>query len=78
MKIPLESPSLDQKEQNGFGHPHKELNGTNKDQNGPFWDVVFHENTSRKSKFRSKGAELFWAPQFYSSNAPIDDLCHHI
>ena len=30
---------------------------------GPFWGVVFHENTSCKSKFRSKGAELFWAPQ---------------
>ena len=29
---------------------------------GPFWGVVFHENTSCKSKFRSKGAELFWAP----------------
>ena len=26
---------------------------------GPFWGVVFHENTSSKSK--SKGAELFWA-----------------
>ena len=28
----------------------------------PFWGFVFHENTSSKSKFRSKGAELFWAP----------------
>ena len=30
---------------------------------GPFWVVVFHENTS-KSKFRSKGAELF-PPQIF-------------
>ena len=29
---------------------------------GPFWGVVFHENNSSKSKFGSKGAELFWAP----------------
>ena len=28
---------------------------------GPFRGVVFLENTSSKSKFRSKGAELFWA-----------------
>ena len=27
---------------------------------GPFWGVVFHENTSCKSKFW----ELFWAPNF--------------
>jgi len=38
---------------------------------GPFWDAVFHENTTRKSKFSSKGAEFFWAPQFYSSIAPM-------
>ena len=29
----------------------------NKDQNVAFWGVIFHENTSSKSKFRSKGAE---------------------
>ena len=28
-----------------------------------FWGDVFHENTSSKSKFRSKGAELFSAPR---------------
>ena len=32
---------------------------------GPFWGAVFHENTSGKSKFSSKGAE------FYSSIAPM-------
>jgi len=37
----------------------------------PFWSVVFHDNTSSKFKFRSKGAELIWAPQFYSSIAPM-------
>jgi len=26
------------------------------------WGVVFHENSSSNSKFRSSGAELFWAP----------------
>ena len=36
-----------------------------------FWGIVFHENTSGKSKFRSKGAELFWRPQFFSSIAPM-------
>ena len=35
---------------------------------GPFWDVVFYENTSGKSKFSSKGAE------FYSSIAPMSIL----
>ena len=52
-----------------LGTPNKEQKGTNKELNwgertkmGPFWGVVFHENTSSKSKFRSKGAELFWAP----------------
>ena len=29
------------------------------DQNGAFWGVVFHESTSSKAKFGSKGAELF-------------------
>ena len=29
---------------------------------GSFWDVVFHENTAVRLKFRSKGAELFKAP----------------
>ena len=29
---------------------------------GLFWGVVFHENTYTKSKFRLKGAELFWTP----------------
>ena len=29
---------------------------------GPFWGVVFHEYTSSKTKFRSKGAELFYSP----------------
>ena len=33
-----------------------------KDLNGTFWGVVDYENSSSKSKFRSKGAELFWAP----------------
>ena len=40
---------------------------------GPLLGVVFHENTSRKSKFRLKGAELF-PPQFYSSIAPMNAL----
>ena len=57
---------------------NKEQNGTNKEQNWekrskvrPFWGVVFHENTSIKSKFRLKGAEFFEHPQFYSSIAPM-------
>ena len=29
---------------------------------GSFWGVVFHKKTTSRSKFRSKGAELFWAP----------------
>ena len=35
---------------------------------GPFWGFVIHENTSSKSKFRSKGAELFWAPPIFQLN----------
>ena len=56
-------------EERALGNPNKEQNGANKeqnrgnkDQNRAFLGVVFHENTSCKSKFRSKGAELFWAP----------------
>ena len=48
---------------------------------GGFWGVVFHENTSNKSKFKSKGAELFGAPQFYTSIAPMpagDCLCAYL
>ena len=41
---------------------------------GPFSDVVFHENTFSKSKIRSKGADLFWHPQFYSSIAPMTGI----
>ena len=39
---------------------------------GSIWGAVFHENTSGKSKFSSKGEEFFWAPQFYSSIAPME------
>ena len=42
-----------------------------KDQNWAFWAVVFHENTSRKFKFKSEVAELLWVPQFYCSIAPM-------
>ena len=38
---------------------------------GPFWGVVFHENTSRKSKFSAKGSDCFRHPKFYSSIAPM-------
>ena len=38
------------KEQKGA---NKEQNLEKKDQNGPFWSVVFHGNTSSKSKFGS-------------------------
>ena len=41
------------KEQNAT---YKEHNRAKKDQN---WGVVFHENTSSKIKFSSKGAESF-------------------
>ena len=36
--------------------------GEKRNKLGSFWGVVFHENTFSKSKFGSKGAELFWAP----------------
>ena len=58
-KGPRGCPGTPNKEQNGA---NKEQNRGNKDQNRAFLGVVFHENTSCKSKFRSKGAELFWAP----------------
>ena len=32
-------------------------------QNRAFSGDVFHENPASKFKFRSKGAEMFWAPQ---------------
>ena len=33
-----------------------------------FGDVVFHENTSSKIKFRSKVAELFWVTLIFQLN----------
>ena len=39
---------------------------------GPFWGVVFHENISSKSKFRTNGAELFWAPQISQLNCAYE------
>ena len=39
-----------------------------------FWGLVFHENTSSYSKFRSKWAKLFWAPLFYYSIAAMSML----
>ena len=57
------------------GTPNKEQNVANKEQNlgkrtqmESFWGVVFHENTLSKSKFRSKGADLFWAPPILELN----------
>ena len=43
--------------------PIRSIIGGKKNKIGPFCVVVFHENNSSKSKFISKGAELFWAPQ---------------
>ena len=44
-------------------HKHnKEQNGSKKAQNRVFLVVIFHENAFSKSKFRSKGGELFWPP----------------
>ena len=39
----------------------------------PIRSVVFHENTSSKSKFKSKGAELFWAPPILQLNCAYDN-----
>ena len=68
--LPLKSHRRNEERgQGGPGPPNKKQNGTNKEQNwgkrtkmGSFWEAVFHENTSRKSKFISKGAEFFWPP----------------
>ena len=35
---------------------------------GPLSGVAFHQNTSNKPKFRSKGADLFWAPPILQLN----------
>ena len=35
---------------------------------GPFWGIIFHENTFRKFYFRSKGAELFRPPPILKLN----------
>ena len=63
-----------------LGTPKNKQNRDNKEQNwgkrtkmGPFWGVVFHENTSRKSKFRSKGAEFFGAPPILQLNCAYEN-----
>ena len=56
-------------EERGQGGPSKI--GGKRTKKGPFWVAVFHENTSGKSKFSSKGAEFFLAPKFYSSIVPM-------
>ena len=43
---------------------------------GPFWGVVFHENTSCKSKPRSKGTDLFWAPTILQLNRAYGEYCY--
>ena len=42
-----------------------------KDGNGPYWGVVFHENTSSKFKLDQKEQNSFGNPQFYSSIVPM-------
>ena len=39
---------------------------------GPFWGMLIHENTCSKTKFKSKGAECFWAPLNLQLNCAYD------
>ena len=43
---------------------------------GPFWGVVFHENTSSKSK--SKGAELIWAMRLCWTQCKVHIYYHPV
>ena len=59
----------EERSQGGPAPPPKEHNWENREQNEEksckirsFWGVVIHENTCCKTKFKSSGAEVFWAP----------------
>ena len=51
---------------------HRRNEERGKKKKGLFWGIVFHENTSSKSKFRSKGAELL--NYAYASMSPVETV----
>ena len=68
------------KECEGGWPRHNEEQGAKlgqKDQNRAFLGYGFYENTSSKSKFRSKGADLFQAPLILKLNCAYEDETWH-
>ena len=63
----------EERSQGGPGPPLRSKMGTKSCKIRSFWGVVIYENICCKTKFKSLGAEFFWAPLNLQLNCACDD-----